>query len=76
LVDVVNEWSVIMVAFNMGGSGEVRADKITLTADDKFTLVAGVDFPVDKSVIGLIIGAVDTIGTKHLLKPQKYDGTA
>jgi hypothetical protein len=48
----------------MGGSGEVRADKITLTADDEVTLVAGVDFPVDKSVIGLIIGAIDTTGRK------------
>lgn len=64
LIDVVDEWSVTMVAFNMGGSGEVRADKITLTADDEVTLVAGVDFPVDKSVIGLIIGAIDTTGRK------------
>jgi hypothetical protein len=35
-----------------------------LTADDEVTLVAGVDFPVDKSVIGLIIGAIDTTGRK------------
>jgi hypothetical protein len=64
LIDDVNEWSVTMVAFNKGGSDEVRADKVTLSADDKLTLVAGLDFPVDKSIVGLIIGAIDTTGKK------------
>jgi hypothetical protein len=64
LVEDVGEWSVTMVAFNKGGSDEIRADKVTLSADDKVTLVAGVDFPVDKSIVGLIIGVIDITGLK------------
>jgi len=61
-VDAVNKWSVTIVAYNIGGSDGVFAEKVPLTADGESTLLAGVNFPIDKSIVGMIIGAIDTTG--------------